>query len=207
MQPDSMIGRAIIQRSDVIRRVAHVGRRRPDSLAGGGRIRTRKRRIAAFAIAWRSAGDLRQAGQLMARENSRPQRVVKMRFASSSPPTPAMQSSLRDVISGHGRTVGIPAGLCYNLINRVADSSRGGMHARNSDRCNHICRFIPVKRWRARRHMVRELRHRSRHELRLLFVPTMPGSDFRQRRALPAKLRLCGATAAALSARPLNCGD
>jgi hypothetical protein len=24
---------------------------------------------------------------------------------------------------------------------------------------------------------------------------------------LPAKLRLCGATAAALSARPLNCGD
>jgi hypothetical protein len=142
----------------------------------------------------------------------RPQRVVKMTFASSSPPTPAMQSSLRDVISGHGRTVGIPAGLCYNLINRVADTSRGGMHARNSDRCNHICRFIPVKRWRARRLMVRELRHRSRHELRLLFVPTMPGNDFRQRWALPTKfirlgLRLYGATAATLSARPLNCGD
>src|ERR1700738_2442043 len=35
------------------------------------RIRTRKRRIAVLAIAWRSAGALRQPGQLTARENSR----------------------------------------------------------------------------------------------------------------------------------------
>ena len=208
MQPDSMIGRAIIQRSDVIRRVAHVGRRRPDSLAGVREFElanVESQRLPSHGARPEPSG--KRVNSRHARIPVRPQRVVKMTFASSSPPTPAMQSSLRDVISGHGRTVGIPAGLCYNLINRVADSSRGGMHARNSDRCNHICRFIPVKRWRARRLMVRELRHRSRHELRLLFVPTMPGSDFRQRRALPAKLRLCGATAAALSARPLNCGD
>jgi len=85
------------------------------------------------------------------------------------------------------------------------------MRARNPDHCNHICLLVPVEYCCARRWpVVRKLRDRTRHELRLLFVPTMPGNDFRQRRVLPAKrgssdLRLCETTAAALSARTLNC--
>ena len=59
------------------------------------RTRTRKRRIAALTIAWRSAGTHRQAGQLTAHENPvRPQRVVKMTFASSNPLSPATESGL-----------------------------------------------------------------------------------------------------------------
>src|ERR1700736_5342467 len=119
MQPDSMISRAIIQRSDVTRRAAHVGRRRPDSLAGGERgfelANVELQRLPSHGARPEPSGKRVNSGH--ARIPVRPQRVVKMTFASSSPPTPAMQSSLRDVISGHGRTVGIPAGLGYNLIN------------------------------------------------------------------------------------------
>ena len=39
--------------------------------------------------------------------------------------------------------------------------------------------LVRVKHWRARRRLVGKLRDRSRPELRLLFVPTMTGNDFR----------------------------
>jgi hypothetical protein len=85
------------------------------------------------------------------------------------------------------------------LVDRGGGSvAQEARNANNSDRCNHIRCFAPIKQWHARRHLVRKLRDRSRHELRLLFVPTMSGNDLGQRRILPAKL--CGTAAAAQSA-------
>jgi len=93
MQPDSMIGRAIIQRSDVIHRAAHVGRRRPDSLAGVREFElanVESQRLPSHGARPEPSG--KRVNSRHARIPVRPQRVVKMTFASSNPLSPAMQS-------------------------------------------------------------------------------------------------------------------